>query len=511
MMRSSFSQPVQLTRRVALGIAFSGMLALSFVPASVLAAPKTTLVLGMGIEPAGLDPTIAAPVAIGQVTWQNIFEGLVRIDHDGKIQPQLAESWTISDDGKTYTFKLHSGVSFHDGEAFDSSVAKFALDRARGDASVNPQKRFFTSIDTIDTPDATTLVIKLKQPAGSLLYWLGWPASVMVAPKSAENNKTTPVGTGPFKFVNWAKGDKVELARNDAYWDSSASIQLEKATFRFITDPQAQAAALKAGDVDAFPEFGAPELMHSFGGDKRLVTVIGNTELKVVAGMNNTRKPFDDKRVRQALMMAVDRSAVIEGAWSGYGTAIGSHYTPNDRAYVDMTGTYPYDPEKAKALLAEAGYANGLTFTIKAPQMAYSQRTSQVLQAMFAEIGVTMNIETTEFPAKWVSDVLKGADYDMTIVAHAEPMDIDIYSRDPYYFNYRNPAFNEIIRNVEMTPDIAQQDALYEDAQEILAKDVPALFLFVMPKLGVWDGKLKGLWENEPIPSNVLSDVHWKE
>jgi peptide/nickel transport system substrate-binding protein len=99
----------------------------------------------------------------------------------------------------------------------------------------------------------------------------------------------------------------------------------------------------------------------------------------------------------------------------------------------------------------------------------------------------------------------------MTIVAHAEPMDIDIYSRDPYYFNYRNPAFNEIIRNVEMTPDIAQQDALYEDAQEILAKDVPALFLFVMPKLGVWDGKLKGLWENEPIPSNVLSDVHWEE
>lgn len=510
-MRSYFSQPARLTRRFALGIALSGALALSFSPAPLLAASKTSLVLGMGIEPAGLDPTIAAPVAIGQVTWQNIFEGLVRIDRDGKIQPQLAESWTVSDDGKTYTFKLRSGVTFHDGDVFDSSVAKFALDRARGEASVNPQKRFFASLDTIETPDASTLVIKLKQPAGSLLYWLGWPASVMVAPKSAENNKITPVGTGPFKFVNWAKGDKVELARNDAYWDSSASIRLEKATFRFITDPQAQAAALKAGDVDAFPEFGAPELMNSFEGDKRLVTVIGNTELKVVAGMNNSRKPFDDKRVRQALMMAVDRATVIEGAWSGFGTAIGSHYTPNDRAYVDKTGVYPYDPEKAKALLAEAGYANGLTFTIKAPQMAYAQRTSQILQAMFAEIGVTMNIETTEFPAKWVADVLKAADYDMTIVAHAEPMDIDIYSRDPYYFNYRNPAFNEIIRNVELTPDVTQQDALYEDAQEILAQDVPALFLFVMPKLGVWDAKLKGLWTNEPIPSNVLSDVYWEE
>ncbi len=510
-MRSYFSQPARLARHLALGLALGGALALSFAPMPLFAASKTSLVLGMGIEPAGLDPTIAAPVAIGQVTWQNIFEGLVRIDRDGKIQPQLAESWVVSDDGRTYTFKLRSGVTFHDGEVFDSTVAMFSLDRARGEASVNPQKRFFTSIDKIEAPDATTLVIKLKQPAGSLLYWLGWPASVMVAPKSAENNKTTPIGTGPFKFVNWAKGDKVDLVRNEAYWNRSASVRLETATFRFITDPQAQTAALKAGDVDAFPEFGAPELMNSFEGDKRLVTVIGNTELKVVAGMNNTRKPFDDKRVRQALMMAVERATVIEGAWSGFGTAIGSHYTPNDRAFVDKTGVYPYDPEKAKALLAEAGYANGLTFTIKAPQMAYAQRTSQILQAMFAEIGVTMNIETTEFPAKWVSDVLKAADYDMTIVAHAEPMDIDIYSRDPYYFNYRNPAFNEIIRNVELTADIAQQDALYEDAQEILAQDVPALFLFVMPKLGVWDGKLKGLWENEPIPSNVLSDVYWEE
>jgi peptide/nickel transport system substrate-binding protein len=218
-----------------------------------------------------------------------------------------------------------------------------------------------------------------------------------------------------------------------------------------MSDPQAQAAALKAGDVDAFPEFAAPELMQSFDGDERLTTVIGNTELKVVAGMNNARKPFDDKRVRQALMMALDRNMVVEGAWSGFGTPIGSHYTPNDPGYVDLTGTHPYDPEKAKALLAEAGFANGLSFTIKTPQMAYAQRTSQIMQAMFAEIGVTMNIETTEFPAKWVSDVLKAADYEMTIVAHAEPMDIDIYARDPYYFNYKNPAFNEVLDKVQQT------------------------------------------------------------
>jgi peptide/nickel transport system substrate-binding protein len=502
--RVSFSRRVLLGAAVAAGVMISG-------PGMVEASPKTALTLGMSIEPTGLDPTIAAPVAIGQVTWQNIYEGLTTIDREGKVRPQLAESWGISPDGKTYTFKLRQGVKFHDGEAFDSSVAKFSIDRARGADSVNPQKRYFASIDAVETPDPATLVLTLKEPAGSLLYWLGWPSSSMVAPKSAENNKTTPVGTGPFRFVNWAKGDKVELAKNPDYWNKNAAVKLETATFRFIGDPQAQAAALKAGDVDAFPEFAAPELVGSFEGDSRLVTVIGDTELKVVAGMNNARKPFDDKRVRQALMMAVDRAGVVEGAWSGYGTPIGSHYTPNDRGYIDLTGTYPYDPEKAKALLAEAGYPDGFTFTIKAPQMAYAQRTSQVLQAMFVEIGVTMNIETTEFPAKWVADVLKAADYEMTIVAHAEPMDIDIYARDPYYFNYENPAFNEVLKKVELTADPAEQEKLYGEAQTMLANDVPALFLFVMPKLGIWDRKVKGLWENEPIPSNVLTEVYWEE
>ena len=499
-----------LTRRAALGLALVGGLMLA-TQQHAEAAAKTTATIGMAIEPTGLDPTIAAPVAIGQVTWQNIFEGLTTVDKNGKVQPQLAESWTISPDGLTYTFKLRQGVKFHDGEAFDSSVAKFAIDRARGADSVNPQKRYFASIDTVETPDASTLVLKLKQPAGSLLYWLGWPSSVIVAPKSAENNKTTPVGTGPYKFVSWAKGTKVDLARNADYWNKAGAAKLETATFRFIGDAQAQAAALKAGDVDAFPEFGAPELMASFAGDNRLATVIGNTELKVVAGMNNAKKPFDDKRVRQALMMAVDRQAVVDGAWSGLGTPIGSHYTPNDRGFKDLTGVYPHDAEKAKKLLAEAGYPNGLTFTIKAPQMAYAQRSAQMLQALFVDIGVTLNIETTEFPAKWVADVFKAGNYDMTIVAHAEAMDIDIYARDPYYFNYKNPAFNDILKKVEATSDPKEQEALYGQAQTILAQDVPALFLFVMPKLGVWDKKLKGLWENEPIPSNVLSEVQWAE
>ncbi|OWV81252.1 ABC transporter substrate-binding protein [Rhizobium sp. R634] len=509
MIKLSFVPSARFARQLSLSAVLSaGLVMAAMAPAE---AAKTTLNLGMSVEPTGLDPTIAAPVAIGQVTWQNVFEGLVRIDQAGKVQPQLAKSWEISPDGLTYTFKLQSGVRFHDGEAFDAAVAKFSLDRARGPDSVNPQKRFFASIASIDTRDAETLVLHLSAPTGSLIYWLGWPASVMVGPKTAAEDKVTPIGTGPFKFAGWAKGDKVELERNADYWNKDAAAKLDKVTFRFIADPQAQAAALKAGDLDAFPEFAAPELMSSFDSDARLVTRIGNTELKVVAGMNNAKKPFDDKRVRQALMMAIDRKTVIDGAWSGLGTPIGSHYTPNDPGYQDMTGVLPYNVEKAKALLAEAGYPNGFTFTIKTPQMAYAPRSAEVMQAMLAEIGVTMNIEPTEFPAKWVQDIMKDRNFDMTIVAHAEPLDIDIYARDPYYFNYKNPDFNALMKKVQETTDPAAQNAIYGQAQKILAEDVPALYLFVMPKLGVWDRKLKGLWENEPIPSNVLSGVSWEE
>ena len=484
-----------------------GVLAGLALMAGQASAAKTTLVVGMNIEPAGLDPTVAAPVAVGQVTWQNVFEGLVALDRSGAIVPGLAESWTISPDGLVYTFKLRSGVAFHDGSPFDASVARFTLDRARGPQSLNPQKRFFSTIASVEAPDATTLVVRLSQPTGNLLYWLAWPAAVMVSPTTADGDATHPVGTGPFRFVSWQKGDRVELARNGDYWNHATPIALETATFRFIADAQAEAAALKSGDVDAFPEFGAPELMASFKDDPRLVTVIGNTELKVVAGMNNAVKPFSDARVRRALMLAVDRQMVIDGAWSGYGTAIGSHYTPNDPGYVDLTGVYPHDVAKAKALLAEAGYPDGFAFTMKAPQMAYAMRSAEVLQAMFADIGVTMTIEPTEFPAKWVQDVFKGRAYAMTIVAHAEPMDIDIYARDPYYFNYADPAFAALMQQVEATTDPTARATLYAAAQRKLAEDVPALYLFAMPKLGVWDRRLTGLWQNEPIPSNVLTDV----
>jgi peptide/nickel transport system substrate-binding protein len=471
-------------------------------------AAKTSLVVGMAIEPPGLDPTIAAPVAIREVTWVNLYEGLVRIDRNGRVQPLLAKGWDVSPDGRTYTFRLQDGVQFHDGTAFDASDVKFSFDRARAPNSTNAQKQIFAPIDTIETPDPLTVRITLKEPSGNFLYYLGWGDAVIVAPETAENNKASPVGTGPFRFKSWMRGDRVELLRNPGYWQKD-KVKLESVTFRFINDPQAQVAAIRAGDVDAFPNLGAPELFADLKKDPRFTAVAGNTEGEIVAGLNNTRKPFDDPRVRRALMHAVDRKALVEGAYSGFGQPIGSHFSPNHPAFTDLVGAVPYDPAKAKALLKEAGYGNGLSISIKSPQMAYASRSAELLSAMLSEVGVELKIVPTEFPAKWIEEVFRNKDYDMTIVAHAEPLDIDIYGRENYYFNYRNEAFRALIADAARTTDEKTRFAKYAEAQRLLAGDVPALFLFQLPKLGVWNSKLRGLWESTPIPSNDVTEVHW--
>ncbi len=471
-------------------------------------AAKTSLVLGMAVEPPGLDPTVAAPVAIREVTWLNLYEGLVRIDREGRVQPLLARSWEVGPDGLTYTFRLQSGVKFHDGTAFDSADVKFAFDRARAPNSTNAQKQIFAPIEAIETPDPQTVVIRLKQPSGNFLYYLGWGDAVIVAPETAENNKSNPVGTGPFRFKAWTRGDRVELVRNPDYWNKDR-IKLDAVTFRFINDPQAQVAAVRAGDVDAFPNMGAPELFAELKKDTRFTAVAGNTEGEIVAGMNNAKKPFDDPRVRRALMHAIDRKTLIEGAYSGFGQPIGSHFSPNHPAFVDTTSAVPFDQAKAKALLKEAGYGNGLSITIKSPQMAYASRSAELVAAMLSEVGVEARIIPTEFPAKWIEEVFRNKDYDMTVVAHAEPLDIDIYTRDSYYFNYKNDRLKAVIAEAGRTADEKERFGKYAEAQKILAEDVPALFLFQLPKLGVWNAKLKGLWENYPVPSNDVTDAYW--
>lgn len=482
--------------------------ALALTSSSAAMAARTDLVLGVVLEPPHLDPTAGAAAAIDEILYANVFEGLTRIGPKGEVLPALAESWTVSDDGKVYTFKLRTGVKFHDGTDFNAEDVKFSLDRARAENSTNAQKALFAAIDTVDATDPATVTVTLKQPQGSFLYNMGWGDAVMVASETAETNKEKPIGTGPFKFESWAKGSSIKLVKADGYWGDP--VALDKAEFRIIPDAAAAIPALLSGDVQAFPNMPLGDALSQIETDPRFKVVIGSTEGETILSMNNKKPPFDNLKVRQAISHVLDRKAIIDGASSGFGTPIGSHFAPHNPAYVDLTNTYPHDVAKAKELLKEAGLENGFKTTLKLPPPPYARDGGQIIASELREIGIEAEIIPLEW-ADWLKQVFTEKDYDMSIVSHTEPNDIDIYSRKDYYFNYDNPAFDKVIEELNATLDDAKRNELYGQAQKILAEDAVAGFLFELPKIGVWDAKVEGLWENSPIQANDLTKVKWAE
>ena len=470
-------------------------------------AQRADLTLGVALEPPHLDPTAGAAAAIDEVVYANVFEGLTRIDSTGAVQPGLAESWDVSEDGLVYTFTLRDGVTFHDGTELDAGDVVFSLDRARGADSVNAQKALFEAIDTVEAVDERTVRVTLTRPEGSFLYNLGWGDAVIVAPETADGNRENPIGTGPFRFDRWTRGTEIRLVRNDDYWGDAPA--LERAAFRIVPDPAAAAAALQAGDVQAFPNFPAPELLPVFDADPRFTVALGSTEGETILAINNGREPFNDVRVRKALAHAIDREAIITGAMFGQGTPIGSHFAPHNPAYVDLTDETPYDPGRARELLAEAGQ-DGLSLTLQLPPPVYARRGGEIIASQLREVGIDVTIEPVEWK-QWLDTVFTNKDYDLTIVSHTEPNDIGIYARDDYYFDYQSDEFDAVMDELTRTVEPDARNALLADAQRILAVDGVNAFLFQLAKAGVWDAKLEGLWTDAPIQANDLTDVRWTE
>jgi len=483
-------------------------LALSAALFAGAAWAKDDITIAMQLEPPHLDPTSAAAQAIDSVVYVNIFEGLTRFMGDGSIVPALAESWEISGDGTVYTFRLHAGVTFHDGSAMDAEDVKFSLDRARAEDSANAQKALFAGIDSVDVVDPLTVKVTLKEPNGNFLFNMAWGDAVIVAPESIENIKTAPVGTGPYTLGEWVQGDKIVLNRNTGYWGDQPA--LAQATFKFISDPTAAFAAMMAEDVDVFTGFPAPENLPQFEADPRFQVLVGSTEGETILSTNNKQAPFDNVKVRQAMAHAIDRQAIIDGAMFGYGTPIGTHFAPLNPAYVDLTGTSAHDPDKAKALLAEAGLPNGFETTLHLPPPSYARRGGEIIAAQLAEVGIKAEIINVEW-AQWLETVFKGKDFGLTIVSHTEPMDIGIYARPEYYFQYDNATFQELMGTLNSTTDPDKRTELMQQAQRIISEDYVNGYLFQLAALSVAKAGVQGLWVNAPTAANDLSAISWSE
>ena len=471
-------------------------------------AAKDSMVMALQLEPPNLDPTKGATPTTDAVVLDNLYEGLVRIAEDGSVQPLLATDWETAADGLSYLFHVRRNVRFHDGTPFDANSVKFSLDRARQSGSANAEAPYLAPIAAIEVVDQFTLRLVLSRPSSTLLYALAWGGSVIVAPESAADNASNPIGTGPFKFAGWRRGEAIDLERNADYWGEAA--KLRHITFKFIADPNAAFAALKAGDVDAFPGFPAPETIAELKADPKLRVVVGRTDFKTILAINNREPPLNSLLVRRAIAYAIDRKAIIDGAMFGFGEPIGSHFAPQDPGYLDLTGLYPHDLATARVLLTEAGYPNGFTVRMRLPPPSYARRSGEIIAAELGQIGITVKIETLQW-AQWISQVFIGHDFDLSVVVHVEPLDYDIYARDNYYFGYHSPALKGMVTSLDATYDPVVRTSLLHAIQRQIAEDAVNGFLYAFPSLSVTNIHLKGLWVDHPLAVNDLSHAYWDD
>lgn len=495
-----------INRRHLIATAASGATLATLPLAATAQSRKDAVVLAMTLEPPGLDPTAGAASAIAEIVQYNVFETLTKINSDGTVSPLLAEKWEVSPDLKTYTFMLRKGVKFQNGEPFNANAVRFSFERAGGDKSTNKDKRTFASMDRVAVIDDYTVVILNKSLDPDFLFLMGQATAIIVEPKSADSNATKPVGTGPFELSAWAKGSSVTLTKWDGY-RNAAAIKMKKVTFRFISDPAAQVAALLAGDVDAFPRV-TPRSVPQFKTNDKFQVVVSGSRAKTILAINNKKKPLDDVRVRRAICAAIDRKAVIEGAADGYGAPIGSHYVPGGFGYVDTTGINPFNIDKARALLAEAGVKTPLQLSLVLPPPPYARQGGEVIAAQLAKIGIVAKIENVEW-AQWLSGTYTNKNYDLTIISHVEPFDLGNYAKAGYYWGYESPRFNELFDKIQNSPRPADRAKLLGDAQRMLANEAANGFLYQPQWITVARKGLKGLWKDMPVFVNDVSVMSW--
>jgi peptide/nickel transport system substrate-binding protein len=461
--------------------------------AAAAGTQRDSLVIGSTLAPANLDITTGSGAAIPAALLYNVYETLVKIDADGNFQPLLASDYEISDDGITYTFHLRDGVTFQNGDPFSSADVVFSFNNGQANLAAGKAPAIIAQtlapIACLSAPDATTVVLQLTQRSRNFLYDIAQTGGAIVDQKALADVATTPVGTGPFSFVSYDVGNRLELAANPDYWGPAPGVK--NVEFRYITDNKALADSIRSPDgVDMIDNLD-PELFSSFEGQSDFQTFNSVTNGETILAFNNARAPLDDVRVRQAITYAIDKTAVNDIAEGGYAKIIGSFSSPNDPWFVDHSGDYPFDPDKAKDLLEEAGVTD-LKLTIQVPPTPYAQNSAQVIQSELADVGIDITLNPIEFPL-WIDQVFTKGDYDMTIISHVEARDIVLYGNPDYYWHYDNPEVQDLLKQADAAATDEESNDLYGQVQQIISDDAVNGFLFLLPGLTVAKAGITGI------------------
>lgn len=457
--------------------------------------------LGLVAEPASLDFTRNDGAAIPQVLLGNVYEGLVELDQEGDIAPALATSWSVSPDRKTYTFELTPDATFSNGTAFTAADAVFSINYVKSSWTTS-LARGMDVVEEATAVDDTTLQVRLSQPSNTWLYRMTTRIGAMMTESGVGDLATTPVGTGPYTFGSWNRGDSIQLQANPDYWGQQPAFST--VTLKYFKDPTALNNALLTGSIDVITTVQAPEALAQFTGNSAYQVIEGTTNGEVVLSFNNAQPVFADQRVRLAIRHAIDHDGLLTTCWAGKGTLIGSMVPPTDPWYEDLTGVTPYDPDTARSLLAEAG-ASGATLRLRVPTLPYAVSCGQVVKSQLEAVGFTVAMDQLEFPASWLAQVFKGGDFDLSIVAHVEPRDLpSVFGNPAYYTKYDNPQVRDAIAAADVGTEQEQVDEM-KVAARLLAEDGAADFLFLLPNLMVAEQGITGLPENAISESLDLS------
>lgn len=454
-----------------------------------------------------LDPHKTVKAGTREVMF-NVFEGLLKPDASGNLNPAVAESYTVSDDHLLYTFKLRSGVKFHNGQDVTPEDVIWSYQRcAEPDSADIIQVAAFAGVEMYAEGD-DTVCFQLQEPNNEFASYL----TTAVLPKDYTEQDTQPVGTGPFKFVSRTAQESVVLERFDDYWGEKP--ELTKVTYKIIENADSILLSLQSGAVDVFAHLTTTQIAQL--GDGFHVEE-GTMNLVQALYLNNAEKPFDDVRVRQALCYAIDRQQILDLAFDGYGTLLGSSMYPAFSKYFDdeLTNYYTYNTEKAKELLTEAGYPNGFDMTITVPSNYQSHMdTAQVIVEQLKAVGINATIQPVTWES-WVQNTYSNRQFQSTVVGvDASNMTaramlerfVSTASRD--FINYNNADYDALFAQAQACYDDGEQTALYRAMEKNLAENAANVYIQDMADfVAVRDG-LEGP-SFYPIYVLDLSTIHY--
>ncbi|AQX80444.1 ABC transporter substrate-binding protein [Plantibacter flavus] len=489
-----------------------GLVALSVAAAVALAGcaggggssatgDDATITVGSLYEPQNLSNTGGGGQGVTEAFTGNVYEGLYRLTDDGEVEPVLAADSTVSDDGLTYTFTLKDGVTFHSGDPLTSADVKSSIEAVTAEDSQSARKSSFAVISDIATPDDKTVVITLSERSISFIYNLSY---VWIVNDAAKDLKTTEDGTGPYTLGDWKRGSTLSLERWDDYWGEPA--KNAEVVFTYFTDATALSNALVTKQIDIITSVQSPDQLSQFTDNADYVVSDGDSTTKELLAFNDRVAPFDQALVRKAVYSAIDTKKLLSSIWGDYGTLIGSMVPPTDPWYEDLTQVNPYDPELAKQQLAEAGFADGFTFTLDTPSYDPHPAVAEFLQSELAKVGITVEINTISAD-EWYSKVFKERDFQATLQEHVNDRDVVWYGNPDFYWGYDNPEVTQWVSEAEQATTTEEQTAKLKLVNEQIAEDAASVWLYLYPQIVVAASDVSGYGVNGLNSQFFVADI----